>query len=134
MSRTFLKKPALVPPLDENFRPAVLYNHTYRREVESSGGGVPLVLALERSDGSTSRFETRVLPEDHPQAGENNFYIERLVKFLLWQKGGWKLYVGGPKLIGEYIKRTYAANGERAFDYHFMGEDVYLRNFKVTPC
>jgi predicted NBD/HSP70 family sugar kinase len=134
MSKTFLKKPALVPPLDENFRPAVLYNHAFRSEVEAYGGGVPLVLALERSDGSISRFETRVLPKDHPHASENTFYVERLVKFLLWQKGGWKLYVGGPKFIGEYIQRTYAADGDRSFDYHFMGEDVYLRDFKVIPC
>jgi predicted NBD/HSP70 family sugar kinase len=130
----FLEKPALVPPLDVNFRPAVLYNRAIQKEVDVSGDGVPLVLALERNDGSTSRFETRVLPEDHPHAGENNFYVERLVKFLLWQKGGWKLYVGGPKTIGEHIRQTYAADGERSFDYHFMSEYVYLRDFNVIPC
>lgn len=131
-NRKFLKKPKLVPPLDQNFRPAALYNRAYRKEVEDSEGGLPLVLALERSDGSRSRFETRVLAEDHPLSLENTFYAERLVKFLLWQVGGYKLYVGGPKSIGESLKHSYAAEGVRAFDYHFMGEDVYQRAFRVV--
>jgi len=129
-----LIKPELIPPLDAGFRPAVLYNRAFRRDVEACGEGVTVELALERSDGSRSRYETAVFPTDHPQAGENNFYIERVVKFLMWQQGGWRLYVGGPESIGNYLQRCYSANGERAFDYHFMGEDVYLRPFTVTPC
>ena len=41
--------PRFLPPLDGGFRPAVLANHAFRREVEASGRGVPLVLALERA-------------------------------------------------------------------------------------
>lgn len=123
-----------MPPLDVDFRPAALYNRAFRKAVMESGGGEPMVLALERSDGSTSRIERQVFHKDHPLSEENNFYIERLVKFLLWQRGGYKLYVGGPKYIGDHIKRTYSADGKRAFDYHFMGEEVYLYKFRVIPC
>jgi predicted NBD/HSP70 family sugar kinase len=129
-----LVKPKFLPPLDADFRPAVLANRAFQREVEDSGVGVPLVLALERSDGSVSRYETRVFPQDHPRADANLRYAERIFKFLFWQRGGWKGYVGGPQSIGEYIKKSYAPGGARAFDYHFMGEDVYDETFTVLPC
>ena len=108
-----LIEPAFVPPLDPNFRPAVLANRAFRRAVRESGAGVRLVLGLERMNGSLSRFETVVFPDDHPQAGANLVYAERLVKFLLWQKGGWKVYVGGPRQIGDYIRAVLRA-GRRA--------------------
>lgn len=129
-----LIEPKFVPPLDSDFRPAVLANHAFLREVATAGVGVPLVLGLERADGDFSRFETQVFPEGHPQASANFMYVERVLKFLLWQRGGWKVYVGGPQSIGEYIRKTYAPDGERQFDYHFMGEDVYERTFEVIPC
>jgi len=129
-----LVKPKCVPPLDESFRPAVLTNRAFQRKVEEAGGGVPLIFALQRPNGCISRYETRVLPEDHPDAGMNLTYAERLFKFLLWQKGGVKIYVGGPKSVGEYIKKNYAPGGAREFDYRFMGEEVYLEDFEVYVC
>jgi len=129
-----LIKPGWVPPLDEGFRPAVLANHAFQREVQTAGGGVPLVLGLERADGSLSRFETRVFPDDHPGFAANLTYAERIVKFLLWQRGGWQVYVGGSRRIGDYIQGCYSPHGARTFDYHFMGEDVYERTFSVVPC
>ena len=129
-----LVQPNYVPPLDEGFRPAVLANREFQREVVRSGGGVPLVLGLERADGSLSRFETRVLTGDHARSDENLMYAERHLKFLLWQRGGWKVYVGGPRQIGDFIAECYSPGGARAFDYHFMGEDVYERTFTVVTC
>jgi predicted NBD/HSP70 family sugar kinase len=129
-----LVKPKLAPPLDEAFCPAVLANHAFLKDVEQSRAGVPLVLGLERADGSISRFETRVFAENHPQAEANLMYAERLLKFLLWQRGGWKVYVGGPPSIGTHLKQCYAPDGPRAFDFHFMGESVYQKGFTLIPC
>ena len=56
------------------------------------------------------------------------------MKFLLWARGGWKVTIGGPRSIGEHISRTYAPGGARAFDYRFMGEQVYGRPFTVVSC
>jgi len=44
------------------------------------------------------------------------------------------VYIGGPPQVGEHIKKIYAPNGERAFDYHFMGQKVYEHTFTVVPC
>lgn len=129
-----LVPPKFIPPLDPGFRPAVLANRAFQKEVADSGQGVPLVLGLERGPGENSRYETMVFPEGHPRAAANLAYAERLVKFLLWQRGGWKVMVGGPRSVGEYIKKVYAPGGEREFDYHFMGEDVYEKTFTVVPC
>lgn len=135
MSNGFsLVAPKFVPPLEPGFRPPVLANRAFRAEVDAAGGGVPLVIALERNPESTSRFETRVFPEGHPRAVANLFYVERLVKFLLWQRGGWKVYIGGPKSVGAHIAATYAPGGARAFDHQFMGGDVYENAFTVVPC
>ncbi len=124
--------PKFIPPLDDNFRPAALANQAFRREAAKIG--VPLVIGLERDNGKVSLFETVVFPEGHPRAAANLRYVERLVKFLLWQRGGYKVYIGGPRSIGDYITRCYAPGGERQFDYHFMGEQVYEQPFTVVAC
>ena len=49
-----LVAPRIQPPLDENFRPAVLVNQNFRRE--SALLGIRLILGLERSGGEISRF------------------------------------------------------------------------------
>ena len=127
-----LISPKIFPPLDDGFRPAVLANRNFQAQVKPVG--VPLVIGLERSAGEFSRFETTVYPEDHPEAEANFRYVERLVKFLLWQRGGFRVYIGGPRSIGEHIRKCYAPDGLQKFDYHFMGEQVYERTFEVVSC
>jgi predicted NBD/HSP70 family sugar kinase len=124
--------PRFLPPLDPDFRPAALANRAF--EQAAAKDGVPIVIGLECSDNEVARFETVVFPQDHPRAQEDLYYVERIVKFLLWQKGGYKVYIGGPRFIGDHIRKVYAADGERKFDYHFMGEQVYERTFTVVPC
>jgi hypothetical protein len=101
-----------------------------------AAGGVPLTLALERERGSVSVFRTAILPHESANIAINERYVERLLKFLLWQKGGFRVTVDGPQSIADYLRRTYSPAGPRAFDYHFMGESVYGREFTVEhgPC
>ena len=133
MSRRMeLIPPKIFPPLDEGFRPAILANRNF--QAQAGPVGVPLVIGLERSGGEFSRFETTVYPEDHPKAGANFQYVERLVKFLIWQRGGFRVYIGGSRSIGEHILKCYAPEGQQKFDYHFMGEQVYERTFEVLSC
>lgn len=125
-------KPAILPPLDTAFYPAALAERRFR--ALAADGGVPFIIGLERKGDGFSRYETSVLPEGHPQYAENFNYVERLVKFLLWQRGGYRLYLGGPKVLGEYIRKQYSPSGERAFDVEFMGKQVYETGFEVHIC
>jgi predicted NBD/HSP70 family sugar kinase len=92
------------------------------------------VLGLERSATEFSRFETLVYPEGHPNFDANMPYVERIVKFLLWQRGGHTLYVGGPRGIADYLNELYSASGAQKFDFHFMGGQVYEKSFRVITC
>ncbi len=133
MVKFTLPQPTFLPPLIPDFRPAVLTNRAYR-EAAKAAGGLPLIIGLEHPNGALSRYETIVFPANHPRAGENLPYVERLFKFLLWQRGGFRAYIGGPQAIGEAIKWMYAPGGARAFDAHFMGEVVHGRPFEVIVC
>ncbi|MGE5550584.1 MAG: ROK family protein [Bacteroidota bacterium] len=125
-----LSQPKVPPPLDPDYRPASLINRAFRKAVRETGRGVPLALALERGDGQVAVYNTEIFPADDPRSALNPAYVERLLKFLLWQKGGWRVAVGGPVEIGEYIKTAYAPAGERAFDCGLMGR-VYEKTFAV---
>ncbi len=127
-----LIEPQIKPPLDDQFRPAILANQHFQKNLH--GQGVPIIIGLEREENKISRFEALVYPEEHPNSNHNLEYIERIVKFLLWQRGGYKIYIGGNRSIGNYIKREYSANGVHSFDSHFMGEIVYKQPFEVVTC
>ncbi len=123
-------KPAITPPLDPGFRPISLGNRAYRNAVAAAGKRAPLKIALERNDGRITVFKTEILPPGSGCDDATRIYVERLVKFLLWQIGGWKITVGGPREVGGFIAQIYAPTGARAFDVKLM-EQVYERSFVV---
>lgn len=127
-----LVKPLVLPPLDPDFSPVVLFNRRFRQDVE--GCGVKVVIGLERNVGETSRFELTLFPDDHPTFERNHQYVERIVKFLLWQRGGHTLYFSGSSKIASFLAQTYAADGARAFDHNFLGRKVYEKEFRVVHC
>ncbi len=123
-----LSLPNIKAPLDPGFQPAVWFNRQYVENARASGQAVPLVLGLERESGLCSRFETVARPGGD---AETLRYVERIVKFLMWSRGGWKLHVGGPKTIGEFIRKTYSMRGARRFDCE-MAALAYGRKFEVV--
>lgn len=125
-----LAAPRIKPRLHPEFAPAVLADHAFFKMVKESGKAVPLVIGLERGDGSVSVYRTQAFDETHSSAALNLRYAERTLKMLLWQRGGWRVIVGGPRSIGEHLQQVYSAHGARAFDFEFMG-GVYERPFTV---
>jgi predicted NBD/HSP70 family sugar kinase len=124
MSALISISPKFRPVLDPGFIPACLWNRAYRTAVNAAGAH-PLAIALERSDGSVSVFRTAILPHEGANIPVNHRYVERLLKFLLWQKGGYRVTVAGQARIADYLRTVYAPDGARAFDHQFMGERVY---------
>ncbi len=126
-----LVPPRVEPSLDPGFRPAVLANRAYRENLRKSGGGERVDLALERDEGSVSRFSTEVYPEDRTESGQNFDYLERLLKFLLWSKGGARIHYAGPPQLRESLARHYREAPTGKFDASIMGDKIYEIPFEV---
>ena len=125
----------LAPELDPGFLPAALWNREYRKLVAAAGDkAVRLAVCLERANGTVSRFDTAILPEEESNDALNLRYVERIVKFLLWARGGWKVTIGGSAKIAAGLARLYSADGERVFDHKVMGRTIYDRDFTVESC
>ena len=124
--------PAVVPELDPAFVPAVLWNRAYRKAAADSGKAVDIVIALYRPNGTVSTYETAILPVNAETKDLTIRYVERLVKFLLWMKGGWKVGIYGAPEIAEALAAIYSKDGERKFDYEMMGDRIYGRTFEVV--
>jgi predicted NBD/HSP70 family sugar kinase len=116
----FDQAPLVVPPLDASFRPFYLTLREHARAVGEDGE--KLTLALERSGGSVSRYSMRVFASGHERAAESARLAERVLKFLLWQRGGHHVYVAGPRYVTELLSAQYRAGGERAFDADFFAK------------
>ena len=101
-----LVAPRVTPVLDPAFRPAVLAVRAFAISSTRRLPACPSGSALEQADGSVFRFETRVLPESHPQAAANGPFLERLVKFLLWSRGGWRISRRRPGVAGRAAGRA----------------------------
>lgn len=117
--------PRVVPALDPAFRPAVLCNHAFLDLARSTGNAMPVRLALEQADGSVFHFNTEVLPEKHPLASGNFIYIERMVKFFLWSRGGFRIHFDGPPALCEALGRYYRETATGMFDSEIIGNRIY---------
>ncbi len=124
--------PKFVPEIDPAFVPAILWNREYRKLAEKTAGSAPLAIGLSRSDGTASVFRTVCLPHEGENAKLNKIYVERLVKFLLWARGGHKVYVSGKHAepVAAMLKEIYCKGGAREFDVNFVkqlfGEDLEI--------
>ncbi len=119
------------PVLDPEFIPAVLWNKEFKKKVYREGGE-KIVIILERTNGTISTYSTDILKND--QDNLNIKYVERLVKFLLWMKGGYKVTIAGNKNIAKQIAEIYSKYGKRSFDNDIMGRKVYGKEFTVDFC
>ncbi len=128
-----LVAPRVKPILDAAFRPAVLAVRAYQDLARSAPGAVQVRLALEQADGSVFRFETPVLPASHPHATANAVYLERFVKFILWSRGGWRLYIDAPGELAARLAAHYEDTPTGRFDAQLVGEQMFDHPLTVVP-
>jgi predicted NBD/HSP70 family sugar kinase len=119
------------PALDPGFLPAVLWNRAYQARVRSTGGSVELGIALVRQDGTTFTHRTRILPPTAAHAALNQKYVERLVKLLLWQKGGCTILVKGCDPVARRLAAAYSEKGRRSFDRDLVGRRMFGQLIEV---
>ena len=119
----------VLAPLDPGFMPMSVVYRDFEATVKAEGGE-PLTIGLERNDGLTSVFTIEVFKDGTGHDEENHEFVERIVKTLLWIRGGYKIIIAGSKLIADKIKADYSEGGIRAFDNDFMS-GVYEAPFEV---
>ena len=96
------------------------------------GDGQMIAVAWEREDGNVYRYDLTVPARIHPAMLPGvKHLVERVVKFVLWSAGGWKLHLSGPDNIVKPIARAYKKKGARAFDVAFFN-DLYARPLETV--
>jgi len=95
-----------------------------------AAGETQVRIAVEREAGLVSVFDT-VAPARDTDPESTFRMLERVVKFLVWSRGGWRVHFQGPAAVGRRLKTEYAEGGPRAFDARIMG-GVYERPFEVA--
>ena len=114
------------PELDPGFFPLQRFNEAFLAEAKK-----PIGIAVERAGGQMASVSTFIhgTPE---MADADRYYIERLVKTILWMKGGFRVLVCGDDGICDYLKAAYREGGQQAFDADFMSK-VFEHPFEVLP-
>lgn len=117
--------PKIKPVLDPGFVPAVLWNRSYQAKVAQDSNSQEITIALTRADGTAFCWSGKVLPHVGENIVLNRKYVERIVKFLLWQKGGNIILVAGSPEIAKMLGDIYSPTGDRKFDCDFIGTKIY---------
>ncbi len=114
--------------LDPQFAPLSVVCRDMREATKTEGRDI--IIGVERNNGYTTTYKTRIHPDGTGHDEENFRFIERIVKTLLWVAGGYKVIIAGSETVGNKIKEAYTYGGLRDFDVHFM-ERVYEEKFSV---
>ena len=113
------------PVLDPTFAPIQAFNEAFLKTATK-----PVSIAVERAAGEMASVHTRI--HGTPEMYEADcYYLNRLVKTLLWMKGGFRVYVAGDDGMYEYLHAAYADGGEQDFDFHYFA-GIYEHPFEVV--
>lgn len=120
------------PKLDPGFIPFGVWMDAYLKNAKK-----PIAIAVERDKGQISVRHTFIHgTQDMAQADYR--YVERMVKFLLWSIGGFKVYICGASEIAQQLQKDYSVNGKRAFDFDFFHKlyevDLQVLDLPLEAC
>jgi len=118
-----------IPPLDKSFAPLSVLYRDFCADV-TKGPHQRVVIAVERSQGQISTFSVVLHPDGTGHDAENCYMAERIVKTMLWARGGFRVTVAGSKAVHAHIVDAYRDGGTRAFDKQYM-ERIYEAPFEV---
>ena len=114
-----------LPPLDPAFVPLGRFYEAFLQDAKE-----PFDVAVERSGGQVAVYRTRVHGTEALREADV-YYIDRIIKTLLWMKGGFRVYLAGNEAVCAAMAEHYSAHGSRAFDFDYMA-NVYEHPFEVV--
>lgn len=114
-----------VPELDNGFIPIYLFNRAFLKTADK-----PIGIALERAGGEMASYPTYI--HGTPEMKEaDRYYIRRLVKTLLWMKGGFRVFCTDREMTDYLRNEAYCDGGIQDFDSHYF-EGIFERPFEVV--
>ncbi len=112
-----------VPSLDPEFIPLMRFNHAFLE-----GAKKPVGIAVERADGQMAVRHTFV--HGTPEMAEADlYYVERLIKTMLWMYGGYCVQITDQDLCAR-LNKLYGVDGPQWFDVEFM-HNVFEAPFMI---
>ena len=82
-----------LPPLDHRFIPLGKFNEAFLKDANE-----PFDVAVERSGGQVAVQRTFI--HGTPEMFDADvYYIDRIIKTLLWMKGGFRVYLSGNEKV-----------------------------------
>jgi predicted NBD/HSP70 family sugar kinase len=120
-----LASPRVVPVLDPEFRPSVLTCRAFQEQVLTTDRPVSVRFALEQTDGSVFHFSTKIFAESKAGARGNFTFLERLIKTLLWSRGGFRIYFDGPPALAWQLEQRWRETTAGKFDSNMVGERMF---------
>ena len=113
-----------IPELDPEFTPLLKFNEAFLKDATK-----PVSIAVERADGQMAACHTKI-HEEAEMTQANHYYIDRLVKTMIWLQGGFRVYVNDKDLY-DYLSSVYCKGGAREFDWDFMSH-IYEHEFEIV--
>lgn len=114
-----------LPPLDPAFIPLGRFYEAFLKDAQA-----PFGVAVERTGGQMAVYRTRIHGTEALREADV-YYIDRIIKTLLWMKGGFRVYLSGDEAVCDAVKAHYSAGGSRDFDFDYMGH-VFEHPFEVV--
>ena len=113
-----------IPVLDPDFLPIGRWNRAYL-----AGAEKPVTVAVERTDGQMACVHTRIYGTAAMRQADH-YYMERLVKTILWMKGGFRIYCDDADTV-THLKSVYCHGGQQHFDWDYMSH-VFEHPFDIV--
>jgi len=115
--------PKNTPKYDPGFIPMAQFNAAFQRQATK-----PIAICIERDGGLRTVHHTKITGTNK---AADQYFVERMVKFLLWARGGYKVIICGDDAIAAHIKEAFSQSGKYAFDNATMAR-VYENPFEVS--
>ena len=111
------------PALDGDFLPFAPWRQAYLAQAAH-----PIRIAIERQDGQTAVFDTRLRGGAYRQADLR--FLERTVKLLLWSVGGWRACLCGCDELADELRRVLF-RAEPELEVRIARQQVHLPLRKI---
>ena len=113
------------PVLDPDFYPMHLFNEAFLKTAKK-----PIGIAVERAGGEMAVCRT-FIHGTAELAEADRYYIRRLVKTILWMKGGYKVYCDDEEMFRYLHDTAFCACGKQDFDWDYMTH-VFEHPFEIV--